>query len=193
MFKPEPKSYNKSETKTWQASFLPPHLSMIKLIIKKKRHKLGVHKLLFLNIIHYLLEQDRQRPPLRISADSWSKHLDHHMDCRILFRITLDHYMCRGFVETDATWVAYVRCLTMTILEHLDKIGTRHDVPRFGPSRWRYKPTFCLIVFIVEMLSFFIWAHNRFQKFLKNLKAHVCEPIWNVAQVFSCTKARGGS
>jgi hypothetical protein len=33
--------------------------------------------------------------------------------------------------------VAYERWLTMMILEHLDEIGTRHDVPRFGPSRWR--------------------------------------------------------
>jgi hypothetical protein len=45
--------------------------------------------------------------------------------------------LCRGINESDATWVAYRWWLTMMTLEHLDEICTRHDVPRFGPSRWR--------------------------------------------------------
>jgi hypothetical protein len=48
-----------------------------------------------------------------------------------------NHDVCPSFVKTYATGVAYMRSLMMMILEHMNEIGTRRDVPRFGPSQWR--------------------------------------------------------
>jgi hypothetical protein len=33
-------------------------------------------------------------------------------------------------------------------------------------------------VWAVEILDHFTLAHIRFQEFLRNLKAHVCKPMW---------------
>jgi hypothetical protein len=48
--------------------------------------------------------------------------------------------------------LAYESWLTMTTLEHLDEIGTRHDVPRFGPSV-EVKTYSCLIILMLYVYS----------------------------------------
>jgi hypothetical protein len=47
------------------------------------------------------------------------------------------HSVGSGIDEIGATWVASMRWKAMPALDHLDKVGTGHEVPRFGPSRWR--------------------------------------------------------
>jgi hypothetical protein len=47
-----------------------------------------------------------------------------HADVGATCRLSHDSSNCRGFVETNATGVAYMRWLTMMTLERLDEIST---------------------------------------------------------------------
>jgi hypothetical protein len=55
-------------------------------------------------------------------------------NCCFTIRVWKD---VNNWLALNAMRVAYERWLAMMILEHLDEIGTRHDVLRFSPSRWR--------------------------------------------------------